>query len=153
MSDKPDKNESLQADATDPAAPADPAAPDATASADAPGQESADPGAARAARLAQIEQELVQADKDQAAVAARILALRRERDDLNRQGIGPAISQAEALKRMVESDQAQRIKRAETAALVTGIVGGKMPTVRTPAEQAAAQKKRQVVVQPIRKPE
>lgn len=149
MSDqKPDTDPKTDAPAAD--APAQP-----QAAADAPGQEApaVDPAAYRAQRRAEIEDELVQADKELQAVTARIASLRKERNDLSRQGLGPVVTQAEALKRMVESDQAQRLKRAETAALVTGSVGGKMPTVRTPAEVAAMQKKRPVTLPPVRKPE
>jgi hypothetical protein len=114
--------------------------------ADAPAATPVDTAEGRAARLAEIDRELVQADADLAAVNRRLTSLRAERDRLQRMGLGPAVSQAEALKRMVESDQSQRIARANAAALVTGILGGKLPTVRTPAEQAAMQKKRPVSV-------
>lgn len=105
---------------------------------------SLDTAEGRAARLAEIDRELVQADADLAAANRRLTALRAERDRLQRMGLGPAVSQAEALKRMVESDQEQRLARARAAAQVTGILGGKLPTVRTPAEQAAMQKRRPV---------
>lgn len=118
-----------------------PAADDTSAAAP-----SLDTAEGRAARLAEIDRELVQADADLAAVNRRLTSLRAERDRLQRMGLGPAVSQAEALKRMVESDQAQRMARANAAAQVTGILGGKLPTVRTPAEQAAMQKKRPVSV-------
>ena len=146
-----DKNPQAPA-ATDPASAgaSDPAA------ASAPGQDAApavDPAVARAARLAEIELEIVEADKGLQAVQAKLASLRKERDDLSRQGLGPAVSQAEALKRMVASDQAQRVRRAEIAAAVTGLVGSnKMPTVRTPAEIAAMQKKRPVTLPPAARP-
>lgn len=153
----PNERDQSEAPKTDPAAPVDPASASAPGQNDQPPADAAapvDPATARAARRAEIEQELVDADRELQAVTARIADLRKERDELSRLGLGPVVSQAEALKRMVESDQAQRLRRAEIAATVTGIVGsGKMPTVRTPAEVAAMQKKRTVTLPPARKPE
>lgn len=107
--------------------------------------ESADPAASRQARLAEIDRELVEADRQLVAVQARIQSLRTERDELRRRGFGKPMSQAEALKQVVQSDQDQRMNRAALAAAVTGLVGSnRMPTVKTPAEIKAAMTKKPV---------
>lgn len=137
-----------------------PPAPDAQAPAVSPGQTdqppaveiTTDPAAERQARLVAIDRELVAADVALAEAQAKITSLRRERDNLQSQGRGPAISQAEALQAVVRSDQDQRLNRAALAAAVTGLVGSsRMPTVKTPAEIKAAMTKKPVVLPPPKK--
>lgn len=137
-------------------------APEADAPASTPGQndtpdaaqpEVVDPVAARVARLAEIDRELVAADKQLQQVRATIQNLQRERDSLTRMGLGPAQSQADALKQVVESDQRQRMERAQVAKAVTGLLGGKMPTVLTPAELKARATKKNIVIKPIAPPQ
>lgn len=137
-------------------------APEADAPASTPGQNDApdadqpevvDPVAARVARLAEIDRELVTADKQLQQVRATIQSLQRERDNLTRMGLGPAQSQADALKQVVESDQRQRMERAQVAKAVTGLLGGKMPTVLTPAELKARATKKNIVIKPIAPPQ
>lgn len=150
MSDERDQTEAPKTDA-----------PEADASASTPGQDdestdqpqAVDPVAARVARLAEIDRELVAADKQLQQVRATIQNLQRERDALTRMGLGPAQSQADALKQVVESDQRQRLERAQVAKAVTGLLGGKMPTVLTPAELKAKATKKNIVLKPIAPPQ
>lgn len=134
-----DPKSEVKPDAPAPVVPAAAAAPGQTDQPPVKAEEVVDPAAARAARLAEIDRELVVADRAVADAQAKMASLRRERDSLQAQGLGPAISQAEALQAVVKSDQEQRLNRAALAAAVTGLVGSsKMPTVKTPAEIKAA---------------
>ncbi|MCC6425639.1 MAG: hypothetical protein IT435_02340 [Phycisphaerales bacterium] len=106
--------------------------------------EEPNPFAERQARLKEIDGEIVQADKELAQAQKRLADLRRERDKLTRQGLGPAVTAAEAVQAMVRSDQEQRMRRHAVAGDLAAALGGKLPTVRTPAEIAAMQTKRKV---------
>lgn len=156
MTDERDQTDP-QTDAPDDTAAAAPGQTDAAdAESDATDEqapEQVDPVAARVARLQEIDRELVENDRQLQAVQNRIQSLQRERDRLTRLGLGPAQTQADALKQVVESDQRQRMQRAEVAAAVTGLLGGKIPSVLTPAEIKARATKKNVVLKPIAPPQ
>ncbi len=156
MSDERDQTDATQNDAPeDDAAASTPGQTDAadTDATDEQAPAPVDPVAARAARLVEIDRELVAADRQLQAVQNSIQLLQRERDRLTRMGLGPAQTQADALKQVVESDQRQRMQRAEVAAAVTGLLGGKMPSVLTPAEMKARATKKNIVLKPIAPPQ
>lgn len=96
------------------------------------------------ARITEIEQELAAADNEIKRLQGAMTDLRRERDRLYQRGLpGRQITQAEAHQALVRSGQEARASRAADAARFRELTGGgPVPTVNTPAEQAARSRPR-----------
>lgn len=136
-----DERDDANAGAADAAtADADTQAPDAAEQPDAAPSDDIDPRA----RIAEIEQELAAADTEIKRLQAAMTDLRRERDRLYQRGLpGRQITQAEAHQALVRSGQKARANRAADAARFRELTGGgPIPTVNTPAEQAARSRPR-----------
>ena len=114
--------------------------PDAPASSD---EQQDEASTAIAARIRQIENELVAADAEIKAASARMVELRRERDRLSAQQAPKArMTQAQAHAAIVAAGQSQRAKRFAQMHQFMNMTGGVIPTVETPAERAAKRRPR-----------
>jgi hypothetical protein len=96
-----------------------------------------------AARIRQIEAELVAADAEIKNASARMIELQRERDRLNAQQAPKAgMTQAQAYAAIVAASQSLRAQRFAQVQQFKNITGGVFPVVETPAERAAKSRPR-----------